>query len=129
MSRRNFDQQAQKKDEGFQMIVEKVPWVLTTPSRTTASTLRTDATVQPKESEQGLAPQSVVTPTVAPAKDSTEDALIVEERKLLEYLRGVQVMMPLPSSCRSSFRNSNRKSRRFLQHEHYHTVASTGSTN
>ena len=104
----------QSKDEGFQLFVEKVPWIATTPSRTAASVLRTDQHQQSAPAESGMAPQSVQPPAGPQLKESVEDNLSAEEKKLLENLRGIQGVLALPEQLQVQFQELEQKEQRAL---------------
>lgn len=86
---RHEDQQMEKTDGNLAMFPGRVPWVQSTPSRSTA--YRTD-TPAAREVELSLPPQPVLPPPPPILKEEGDEPLSSEEMKLLEHLRGLQEM-------------------------------------
>lgn len=79
----------EKTDGNLAMFPGRVPWVQSTPSRSTA--YRTD-TPAAREVELSLPPQPVLPPPPPILKEEGDEPLSSEEMKLLEHLRGLQEM-------------------------------------
>lgn len=104
---------AEKKGDEWQVFQEKVPWVQSTPSRSSA--YRTDTPMAATGKDLQLPPQPVLPPPPAIAKEVVEESLSTEEQKLLEHLRGLSGMrMELPQVMTQQLRELEQKEQRVL---------------
>ena len=78
-----------KEEDTWQVFQEKVPWIPSTPSRT--STFQAETVPGVKDKEMPLPPQPLLPPP-PPALNPVAEVMTTEEVKLLEHLRGLRDM-------------------------------------
>ena len=97
----------------WQVFQEKVPWIQSTPMRSTTYRIETPMTKDGKELQ--LPPQPNLPPPPPVPKEVEEVSLSAEEQKLLEHLRGLSGMgMDLPTQMVQQLQGLEQKEQRVL---------------